>query len=377
MMNEHCSLAHLFGIIISNFLLIFCEVMHQQWLLKALSLASAHKGFCAPNPAVGAVVVKNGELLSAGAHSKAGQSHAEYIALTKLKYPIEDATLYISLEPCSHWGKTPPCVDEIIRSGIKQVVFGFADPNPVIEKFDTIGHLAKHGIDCLQVEMPEITAFYQSYAYLHKHNKPYLRYKIAQTLNGKIARVNGGPTAISNQALKVLTHQYRKQADGILTTAKTVIADNPLLTVRLPGEAVISKPIAILDRTCRLTGQERIFDNQQAVIIFHDWAYQPPVNVAAEYVAIDVSQDKLVLEAVLQALAAKGWADVWVEAGGQLFSEMLTRGCINQLLLYIAPHWLAKEGEDGYCLSHDFSRAKAKSMHWQSYDGDMLLTMEF
>src|SRR5579872_350780 len=151
----------------------------EHFLRQALELAKIRRGFCSPNPSVGAVIVsETGDVLATGYHFAAGHAHAEVDALQKLNGKAKNAIIYITLEPCCHWGRTPPCTDAIIQAGIKQVIYGFMDPNPMVSgKSKTI--LAKENILCDYVEVPEITEFYASYRYWHQTKKPFVTAKIA------------------------------------------------------------------------------------------------------------------------------------------------------------------------------------------------------
>lgn len=352
--------------------------MHRHWLLKTLALAKKSKGFCAPNPAVGAIVVKDDRQLSSGRHIKAGEPHAEYLALKQLSYPLTGATLYISLEPCSHWGKTPPCMDEIIRSGVTEVIFAHMDPNPLIKEFDTISRLNAHGIQCQQVEIPEITEFYKSYDYWTVTNKPWLTVKIAQSLNGKVALSRDAATQITGEALKQFTFEQRKSADGILTTSSTVLADNPQLTVRMAGQKPIDKPIALLDRTLSVAESFRLFDSSEDRYIFHGESYQSAYQGnTRKYVALSERQQKLDLKDVIKYLGNLGWHDIWVEAGGKLFTTLLQEKLINCLYVYLSPCWLPQDAVDAYRGIEVVSGLDNGSVEWLQYDNEMVAKFQF
>ena len=346
--------------------------MHQQWLLRTLDLAKAHKGACAPNPAVGAIVVKDGQELSHGSHIKAGEAHAEFQALSKLEYPLTDAVLYVSLEPCSHWGKTPPCVEEIVRSGISKVVFSYSDPNPIMASFDTIGYLKEKGITCEQVQLDEITQFYQSYHHWMRHKKPLITVKLAQSLNGKIALAGNQPFALTSKAINQFTHQQRLQSDAILTTATTIIADDPKLNVRLESESEINKPVAILDRQLRLTAEHQLFQSDAPKVIFHgDMAVKSELPMC-RYIQVPESELGLALPEVIKELGKLGWHDVWVEAGSALFMSLLKQELVNRVLLYISPCWLPDDAVELYKLNELFSPDRIENIHWQVFDNDVM-----
>jgi diaminohydroxyphosphoribosylaminopyrimidine deaminase/5-amino-6-(5-phosphoribosylamino)uracil reductase len=220
------------------------------YLRKALELAKIHRGFCSPNPSVGAVIVRSGLVVAAGYHTAAGQAHAEIDALRKLPDGgARGATIYITLEPCCHFGRTPPCTDAIKKSGLKRVVYGYRDPNPVMSGKSEAA-LTTVGIICEHIHLPEINNFYSSYQHWHLTKKPFITAKIALSLDGKIAGKNSEPVRITGAALNELTHYSRKKSDAILTTSVTILQDDPQMNVRSSGQ-VYAKPLYILDSKLR------------------------------------------------------------------------------------------------------------------------------
>lgn len=352
--------------------------MHHFWLMKTLALAKQRRGFCSPNPAVGAVVVRNNVIISEGCHYRAGLEHAEYQALRKLPYPIDDATLYISLEPCSHWGKTPPCIDEIVASGIKTVVFGYEDPNPKVKCFDTFNFLKEKNIECHFVDVPEISDFYQSYAYWHKTGKPFVTLKIAQSMNGKIARAGGHAVSLSGPELNLFTHQKRKSTDIILTTAQTIVADNPQLNVRLDNEE-LAKPIAVIDRqNTLLSSTQKCHCFNQIRYIYSDKKLVNEMKLQEDLtVGIDTIHDALDLGQVISHLGDLGFHDVWVEAGGKLATSLLNSNLVNRMYVYVCGQWLGQNGVDAYVSSNALTVDDYQQLTWQQMGHDMLAQFEF
>ncbi len=352
--------------------------MHRQWLLRTLALAQAHKGFCTPNPAVGAVVVKEGIELSCGSHVKAGEPHAEDLALKQLDYPLTGATLYISLEPCSHWGKTPPCIDAICESGVSNVIFAHSDPNPIVKSFDTIGYLKGKGVTCEQICLPEISTFYRSYDHWVRNKRPYVTVKMAQTLNGKIALPNRKNIQLTQPNIAEFTHQQRQYADGILTTAATIKADDPQLNVRHPNQAVIDKPLAIIDSNLTLDPAQRLFKSKAPRHIFYDTKHKATEHLSqCHYYPTNSNTHGLDLVSILDELGKLGWHDVWVEAGGQLFTSLLQQALIQQLYLYISPQWLPSNAMDAYIGSDMFSLKESAQINCKQIGDDLLFQMIF
>jgi len=365
--------------LMAKMILFFISAMNAKYfLLQALELAKIRRGFCAPNPSVGAVVVsETGEVLAMGYHLGAGYAHAEVDALKKINGKARGAVIYITLEPCCHWGKTPPCTDAIIQAGIKHVVYGFADPNPLVsQKSKAI--LAAENISCEYVAVPEIMAFYASYQYWQMNKKPWVTAKIALSLDGKIAGKKGEPMQITGPELKKLTHECRQRSDAILTTAKTIILDDPQMNVR--RTEIIAKPVYILDRELKLPLHAKIFSTAKSITLFH------AKNISANQikifteknvrcVAVDVEQNKLNLMAVMKHIGEDGVHDLWVEAGGTCFAELARQQLLQKILIYVAPRWLGS-GVDAFDKNFSLDIAAAK-VSWQQIGNDVVCEIIF
>ncbi len=321
--------------------------MHKSFMIAALQEARFGRGFCAPNPAVGAVLVDDNEIIARSWHEGAGTPHAEQRLLATVEDRAMGKTLYVTLEPCNHWGKTPPCVSAIIDSGITRVVYGFSDPNPLVSKNNTPRILEKAGIEVIHFPMPEINDFYASYDYWTKTQKPWVTAKIAQSLDGKIG-VNGERVLLTNALCQQFTHEKRLQTDIILTTAKTIIADNPLLNVRMEGFEK-KKPIAILDSRLTLPPNSKIFTTASHCHIYYDQALTPKDRRDnCSYHALPVINERLDLKALIQHLGKSGFHDVWVEAGGTLFRAIHQEGLVQTTYIYIAPKILGQDAINAY-----------------------------
>lgn len=312
--------------------------MFRRYLLAALEEAWRGRGQCAPNPSVGAVLVHDGEIISSAYHEYAGGPHAEQRLLDNLNHPPPPhSTLCVTLEPCNHWGKTPPCVDWIIACKIERVVFACRDINPIVSRSDTPGILQAHGIEVIHEPLNEIDCFYKSYCHWRQTGKPWISAKIAQSLDGKIAVSSGVKTQITNQACSELTHHLRQHSDVILTTAKTTLIDNPLLNARI-GTEERAKNIAILDRQLILTGEEHVFKHAKAVHVFYDKQLTPQNRIShCIYHPVSADNFALNLNEVFENLGALGYHDLFVEAGGQLFSALHHAKLVNTTYFYIAP----------------------------------------
>ena len=345
------------------------------YLQKALVVAELRKGFCAPNPSVGAVIVKDNIIVATGHHEAAGHVHAEIAALEKLNYKADKATLYVTLEPCCHWGKTPPCTDAIIQSGIKRVVYAYKDPNPIVAgKGEAI--LLNAGLQCDHLPLSEINTFYKSYTHWHQAQTPFVTAKIAMTLDGKIAGKQSNPLQITGEALKELTHQYRKKSDAILTTSKTITQDNPQLNVRFPAET-LSKPLYILDSQLNLPLTAKVFSTAKSLIIFH--AKSAPSDRLNQLLergvrcySVAETVDGLNLLDILVQIGKDGVHDLWVEAGAKCFSAFVQQKLLHRILIYMAP-WVAGEGSFAFHMPVDF---RAYPLHWQQFGKDVLCEID-
>lgn len=320
------------------------EELDQHFLQRTLELATIRRGFCAPNPAVGAVIVANQKIIAEGYHEGPGHAHAEMIAIAKLAQLPSQATLYVSLEPCCHWGRTPPCTEAIIAAGIKRVVYGFTDPNPLVAGKGA-ALLAKAGIQTEYRPSTAIEAFYASYLYWQQTKKPYITAKLALTLDGKIAGPNGRPFPITGKILQAYTHRSRQKSDAILTTAKTIQSDDPQLNVRLANE-VIAKDIYIIDSKLQLPMQAQILKTAKSLTLFH--SSQNAAQIAklealgVRCVLVSQNATGLNLPEIIQFIGQAGVHDLWVEAGGTCFSALFQKRLLNRAYLYIAPIWMGQ-----------------------------------
>jgi diaminohydroxyphosphoribosylaminopyrimidine deaminase/5-amino-6-(5-phosphoribosylamino)uracil reductase len=350
--------------------------MHKEYLLSALEQAKLGRGSCAPNPSVGAIAVQQGQIIAEAWHPGAGLPHAEQILLTRLPPSCQDVTLYVTLEPCNHWGRTPPCVDAIIAHQIKRVVYAYADPNPVVSTNNTPKILAEHGIEVIHYPLPEIDRFYQSYHHWLLTHKPWVTVKIAQSLDGHIAGPDSARVSISNSHCFDFTQEQRKASDVILTTSRTILQDNPLLTARVAGQEPLSKSIAVLDSTLALQHDVQALSLATQGLIYYN------ANLALQhqqknctYHPMPMISGHMDLEAILLHLGGLGYHDVWVEAGSQLFTALHQAGLVNRTYIYVAPKILGKAGVPLFANAESF--ADAKTMAWQIMDDNAMLTIDW
>ena len=287
---------------------------HERYMRRCFELALLGKGAVSPNPMVGCVVLdKNGSLVAEGYHKKYGENHAERDALLKLKGDeAEGGTLYVNLEPCSHYGKTPPCVDLIIERKLKKVIIGMKDVNP---KVDGISKLKSAGIE-VEVGILEDEARFLNRVFIKNmtQNLPYVVLKTATTLDGKIATSTGDSKWITSGDSREKVYEMRKGFDCIMTSSNTVIADNPKMEHKFK---------CVLDKDSRTPKNALIYKQGEVFVATKE--NTPLVD------------GQLDLKSVLKTLYAKGICSVFIECGGTLAGTLLRENLIDEIYQFIAP----------------------------------------
>ncbi len=347
-----------------------------KFMQHALSLAQSRRGFCAPNPAVGCVVVKNNQVIATGVHMACGEPHAEVDALKKVLGEADGAQLYVTLEPCCHWGRTPPCTQAILQAKIGKVYYGFDDPNPKVAG-QGAATLREAGIDCELLPTPAINAFYQSYVHWQQTKKPFVTIKLALSQDGFIANADGSPVELSGKAAKQFTFQQRLQSDAILTTITTVQNDDPQLNIRLP-DATIRKSIYLLDSHLKFRFKSKLMRSNKQLTLFHQKRIAKMKtdilqNNALKTVAVRNNDYGLNLHDVLKKIGEDGVHDLWVEAGATCLNSFIQQQLVNRLYLYYSPKVL-KKGLPGL---PQVLKINAKQLTSQRLADDTLLSFDF
>lgn len=330
------------------------QVYHELWMAKALQLASRGRYSTHPNPRVGCVIVSDGEQVASGFHEYPGGPHAEINALAQLKGNASDCTVYVTLEPCSHSGKTPPCADALIDAGVRKVVLAMQDPNPLV---------AGKGIDRLkQADIEVITGVLQEQAYKLNagFNKrmvtglPFVRIKMAASLDGRTALANGLSEWITGEHARLDVQYLRAASSAVLSTAKTVLSDEASLNVRLtPHQLNQQRPVrqpvrVILDRQLRLSGQEKLFSVESEIWIF---TCQQEKELYARYdsdhvqiiVMPENDEGQIDLTSVMKKLAEMDINEVHTECGATLAGALFQEGLVDELVMYMAPSLLGNQ----------------------------------
>ncbi|SMO41194.1 bifunctional diaminohydroxyphosphoribosylaminopyrimidine deaminase/5-amino-6-(5-phosphoribosylamino)uracil reductase RibD [Melghirimyces algeriensis] len=317
------------------------QAYDKHWMELALQLAGSAKGQTSPNPMVGAVAVKKGELIGSGAHLKAGTPHAEVHALQMAGDMAKGSTLYVTLEPCNHMGCTPPCTERIIQSGVKRVVIGSKDPDPRVSG-EGIRRLQNAGIEVeLGVLAEPCDRLNEAYFHHRRTGTPFVCLKAAITLDGKIATPTGDSRWVTGKAAREEVHRLRHQYDAILVGSKTVLNDHPRLTARVPGGG--KNPLrVILDSYLRLPIETPVTDVETAPtwIFCTNHADQEKERILLQKgvrVIRTGNGPRVHLAEVFKRLGNEGVISVLAESGGELNASLLREGWVNKVIFFIAP----------------------------------------
>ena len=333
-----------------NFLSLICFSKEPtDWFDQALSEAQKGLGLTHPNPAVGCVIVKDQKLIAAAHHVRAGEPHAEVNALYQAGPEARGATLYVTLEPCNHFGRTPPCTQAIIKAGIQKVIYGVSDPDPrVIGQGAQV--LGQAGIQVALVNHPDQIAKAQAlirpFRKLAIQKQPYVLAKIACSLDGKIAFRPGQQTQITGPESRQLVHRMREACDAIVIGSETVLVDDPQLTARFKERKALRQPIRIvLDGRLRTHPKHKVYaaDGVQSYVIYGSGVEKSRIKAFEKAGVIGVALEKSPLK-LLQYLGTLGLSCVLLEGGGQLLTSFLEQNLIDELAWFTAPVILGNQG---------------------------------
>lgn len=330
------------GQLASRFLEVdIIESRDEFYMRRAIELAKKGEGWTNPNPMVGAVVVKDDRIIGEGCHEKYGQFHAERNALSKLTESAEGATIYVTLEPCCHYGKTPPCTEAIMENKIGRVVIGSRDPNPkVAGKGARI--LREAGIqveeDFLREECDQLNKVFFHYI---TTKMPYVVMKYAMTLDGKIATKTGASQWITGEEARNHVHQLRHRYMGIMVGIETVLADNPMLNTRIEGK---KSPIRIIcDSSLRIPLDTKICKTakEYRTIVAHAESNIEKINalesIGVETIYCPDSTGRVNLCKLMEILGEKGIDSILLEGGAALNYSALSQKIVNKAMVYVAP----------------------------------------
>ena len=320
--------------------------MQSDFMAEALDLARRVLGTTSPNPAVGAVVVRDGQVVGRGATRPPGGPHAERVALAEAGELARGATLFVTLEPCCHYGRTPPCTDAILEAGIAEVHVATLDPNPLVNGRG-IRALTERGVRVVvgehEAEARRLNEW--SFKYITT-GRPFVLAKYAMTLDGKIAARTGDSRWVTGAAARACVHRLRAQVDAVMVGVGTVLADNPALTARpdeFGGEPAARQPLRIVvDSRGRTPLEARVLDGSAPTLIATTALADPERRAAfkvrgAEVLVLPAADGRVDLKALLEELGRRQVAWVLAEGGSRLLGSLFDGGLVDRVLAFIAP----------------------------------------
>ena len=317
----------------------------------ASRMAFRAKGTTAPNPNVGAIIVKDGKIISRGWTGKNGRPHAEFNAIKRIKNKkkLNGATLYCTLEPCSHKGKTGPCADLILKHGFKNVFISSIDKNKVVDG-KGIQKLKQNNVNVKFIRNKKINLFNNIFFNSINKKKPFLTLKIASTIDSKIAISNFESKWITSKASRLIGHSLRFRNDCLLTTSQTVLKDNPLLDCRLDGLESYSPDIFILDRELKIDLTKKVFRKKnRKIFILHNII---PTKIKSlrykkkkiELISVSQNNGSLDIKEVLKKITDYGYQSILVEGGGKISASLLSNNLVDKIYWFKASKFIGQEG---------------------------------
>jgi len=313
-------------------------ISHKKYMELALKLAEKGRGTTSPNPMVGCIIVKRGRIVGKGFHKKAGCEHAEVLAIESAGKKTANSTMYVTLEPCSHWGKTPPCTEKIVEAGVREVIIGMKDPNPLVEGFRELkfrGLKTKIGI--LEDEAKKLNEAYIKYM---KTKKPFVILKVAMSLDGKIATSKGDSKYITSKEARTYVHEIRSSVDAVMVGLNTVLRDNPELTVRHvegkdPLKIVVDSQLKI-PKNCNLMKEP----SKLIIATTNKASKKDIVKLEQKGIRIIItkSQKGMVdLNDLMKQLGKHEIMSIMMEGGSQLNSSAIKDGVVDKVIIFTAP----------------------------------------
>lgn len=354
---------------------------HIYFMEQALKLALKAKGLTSPNPLVGALVVKNGRVIGRGYHQKAGLAHAEIIALDEAGSRSQGATLYVTLEPCAHLGRTPPCVDRIIKSGVRKVVIGMVDPNP-LNNGRGIHILNQHR---LKVEVgfieDKLRTVNEAFIKYISRRMPFVTVKVAQSLDGKIATRTGNSKWITTDASRAYAHRIRQYYDAVMVGVNTVLRDNPKLNAwfarRQPAKIIVDSQLSIPQ-------DAEIFSSGGPVIILtlparpgQETENRQILGRKARILEVKEKAGQINLRDALKKLARLEITNILVEGGGTLIGSLFDERLVDKVAFFISPKIIGGKDAPGSVMGTGIARVdqsvKLRDVKLSRFGEDMLV----
>jgi diaminohydroxyphosphoribosylaminopyrimidine deaminase/5-amino-6-(5-phosphoribosylamino)uracil reductase len=326
-----------------------------RFMTLALALGRRGLGRTWPNPAVGAVIVKDGAIVGRGWTQPGGRPHAEVEALRRAGNTARGATLYVTLEPCSHFGKSPPCADAIVAAGLARVVSALEDPNPEVAGSGHARLRAAGIVVDVGVGEAEARRDHAGHTRRMKDGRPHVMLKLAMSADGKVAAAGRQPVSITGEAARERVHLIRAQSDAILIGIGTALADDPMLTCRLSGMAAASPVRVVLDSTLRLPLNLRLVQSARDVPVWVIAGLEAPraaeQNLRAlgmDVLRVEPANGRLEVAAVLKLLAERGITRLLVEGGPTVAAAFLAADLVDEAMLLVSPKLVGADGIDAF-----------------------------
>ena len=343
----------------------------------AVKLAEKGKGNVSPNPLVGAIIVKRGSIVGKGYHKKCGCDHAEAMAIKEAAHKAIGSTLYVTLEPCSHWGRTPPCTEKIIEARIREVIIGTKDPNPVVDGFNELKFRGiKTKVDILDKECKRLNEPYLKWI---KTKKPFVVVKSATSLDGKIATKTGSSKYITGREARKFVHQLRTEYDAVMVGSNTVSKDNPQLTVR---HTKGRNPIKIVvDSKLNISSKSNVVKNEPTKLIVATTKKASKSKIkklqqkGAKILIIDSKKGRIDLKELMKELGKHEVCSILLEGGAELNSSAIKEGIVDKAMFFISPKLIG----DGLGAIGDLgikkvdSSVKLKNLSYKKIGRDILI----
>ncbi len=357
---------------------------HETYMRWALALAEKGVGRTAPNPPVGAVIVRDGEIVGEGYHPRAGEPHAEVFALRQAADKARGASIYVTLEPCSHFGKTPPCADALIAAGVKEVFVGVVDPNPQVSGRG-IARLRAAGIvvhtELLHSECEALLAAFRKQI---ETGLPYTIYKSAMTCDGNIATESGDSRWVSGEKSRQRVHRLRDRVEAIMVGSETVLKDNPLLNTRLP-EGDGRDPLRVvvdgrlrIDPGCRMLNQQSGADTLIATVSSDRQKIAALEAAGAEVLQFAADDGHVPLMELWRELGRRNVQRLLLEGGAGLATAAFAAGLIDQVMIFVAPKLLAGRSSYGIFAGQGCAKmaeaVELQDVTYEQVDSDLLIT---
>jgi len=313
-------------------------ISHKKYMDIAIKLAEKGRGYVNPNPLVGCIIVKRGKIVGKGYHKKYGEAHAEINALKVAGKKANNATMYINIEPCSHWGKTSPCTEKIVEAGIREVIVGMEDPNPLVDGYKELKFRGlKTRIRILRDNAKKLNEAYIKYI---KTKKPFVILKLAMSLDGKIATSTGDSKYITSREARKYVHQLRNDVEAVMVGINTITRDNPILDARLVKGKNPTK--IIVDSTLKISERAKVLKDPSKVIIATtkkapkkkiDKFHQKGIQV----LVLNSKAGLVDLRELMKELGKSGITPIMIEGGAELSGNAIKERIVDKILIFTAP----------------------------------------